>query len=758
MEHLTEQSPVDRAGTVLVVDDSDANRYAVARILRAGGFQVLEAADAATARGLMSTLPDLVVLDVNLPDMHGFDFCAELKEDTIHATTPVLLISADATSVDIRTKGLHGGGDAYLTHPVHPGELVAVCTALVRAARAARNERGFQLMFNLNPVPCVVIDVGSRHILAVNDAAVAQYGYVREEFLALTDHEIFSEPLLSLSAGETGAADSVVRRHTAKNGSMMDMEVTVHEVVYAGRLARLASLRDVTERMRTERVLHFQAQLLDVVQQAVIATDPNGVIIFWNRFAERLYGWSHAEAIGRSVLDLTATESADDARHILSSVVRGSRWGGDILLRRRDGSTFLAHVSNSPILDDDGTLIGVIGISEDVSERRRTEEQLRQSQKMEAVGQLAAGVAHDFNNILTVVHVSSELLRDALADGDENHADLDEIQKASARGAALTRQLLAFSRQQVLAPQVLDLHDVIADVSRMLRRLIGEDVALALDLSSAPVQLLADAGQVEQVLVNLAVNARDAMPRGGTLTISTQLEELRAGAMGRDDVQPGRYVRLTVRDTGSGMTDAVRQRIFEPFYTTKAVGAGTGLGLATVDGIVAQSGGVVTVESALNQGSAFHVFLPLHDGPKRDDAQADVALSLPTAGRRVLVVEDEPSVRSLAARILRAAGYDVTEADNGRTALLMIDDAERPFDVILTDAIMPRMTGHELARNLAARGSTTPVVVMTGYTDERAWGHDESGTSRISLPIIQKPFSSQVLVESIERALRSRRH
>jgi signal transduction histidine kinase/ActR/RegA family two-component response regulator len=417
-----------------------------------------------------------------------------------------------------------------------------------------------------------------------------------------------------------------------------------------------------------------------------------------------------------------------------------------------DGSLRWVRCRSAPLYDANDVMIGNVGTIEDMTVRKGLEAQLRQSQKMDAVGQLAGGVAHDFNNLLTVIKMNVELALEDLGVEHPLHADIQEAAKAAARAATLTRQLLAFGRQQVLEPQMLRLNEVIADLQKMLTRLIGEDIDFTLDLASDLGPVLADPGQLEQVLVNLAINARDAMPRGGQLTITTRNVELSAADAARHpDARAGAHVAVALRDTGVGMSPELQARIFEPFFTTKQIGHGTGLGLATVYGIVTQSGGFVDVTSAPGSGAVFTVYLPLARAigePQRRSVPAPLA---PSGGTEtILLVEDEDAVRAIARRVLTKYGYTVIEAGNGPEALELLAAHESAIDVVLTDAVMPQMSGPELATAIEARRPDLPVIVMSGYTDVDLLrrGALDSGTS-----ILAKPFTVETLLQAVRARL-----
>jgi PAS domain S-box-containing protein len=402
------------------------------------------------------------------------------------------------------------------------------------------------------------------------------------------------------------------------------------------------------------------------------------------------------------------------------------------------------------VRDADGKVTKLRGLMVGITERKQLEEQLRQSQKMEAIGRLAGGIAHDFNNLLTIISGYSDLLQENLKEGDRMRAHVDEIKKASLRAATLTRQLLAFSRSQVLAPQVLDLNSVVANVEKMLRRLIGEDVELVTVLGGDLGRIKADPGQLEQVIMNLVVNARDAMPQGGKLTIETADVELDdAYARSHMTVEPGRYVMLGVSDTGTGMDRETQAHIFEPFFTTKEKGKGTGLGLATVYGIIKQSGGYVWVYSEPGQGATFKIYLPRIEAPAAA-AAASPSLSPSQGHETILLAEDEPALRALARRVLESKGYKVLEARNGEDALIVADQNPGMVDLLLTDVVMPGMSGRELAEQLHFKNRNLKVLYMSGYTDDAIVHHGVLGSG---MAFLQKPFTPEGMARRVRDVL-----
>jgi PAS domain S-box-containing protein len=518
----------------------------------------------------------------------------------------------------------------------------------------------------------------------------------------------------------------------------------------AGHLVEIVgSLVDVTERKHGE---DERARLSSAVEQAsdcIVITNPDGTIVYVNPAFERATGFGQAEAIGRNPrLVKSGQHPPEFYGQMWATLVRGEPWSGFLVNKRRDGTLYEAEAIIFPVRDAAGRLVNYVGVLRDVTRERRIEEQLRQSQKMEAVGRLAGGVAHDFNNLLTIISGRAELLLQRLGRDNPLSHELDLVLKTSHRAAALTRQLLAFSRKQVLSMQVLDVNAVVINIERMLRRLIGEDIELATALDPGLGRVKADPGQLEQVIMNLAVNARDAMPRGGHLRIETGNVDPAGGGL-PTGAAPGPHVLLSVSDDGCGMDRDTRARIFEPFFTTKDVNAGTGLGLATVYGIVKQSGGDIAVDSEPGQGTRFRIYLPRVEEPASSARPG--APGAARGGREtILLVEDEPDVRSLAREFLESAGYSVLEATGGGEALSIAGEHAGPIDLVITDVVMPEIDGRKLIERLRGLRPDTKSLYMSGYTDDAILRY---GVLTAEMALLQKPFTAEALIRKVRALL-----
>jgi PAS domain S-box-containing protein len=601
--------------------------------------------------------------------------------------------------------------------------------------------------------------------ITVNPAMARILGYESpEEFIAtITDvaRQLYVDPEARSRAAQIEKEYGILKGFEfeayRKNGEKIWLSVNRRSIRNENEIEiyREGSIEDITDRKRAEEALReSEEQYRDLVENAhdiIYSHDLEGNYTSMNKAGEQITGYDHKEALALNFAQMMAPECLDKARAMLVRKLAGDKVTAyEMEIIAKDGRRITVEV-NTKLVFHDGVPVGVQGIARDVTERRQLEDQLRQSQKMEAIGQLAGGVAHDFNNLLTAINGYSGLALQRLDDSHLIKGYLEEIKKAGDRAANLTRQLLAFGRKQILQPIALNLNDVVTDISKLLRRLIGEDIELTAKLDPALKTIKADPGQIEQVLINLVVNARDAMPQGGNLTIETAAVELDAEYADRHvGVVPGNYVMLAVSDTGTGMDEETQARIFDPFFTTKDQGKGTGLGLSTVYGIVKQSGGNIWVYSELGHGTTFKVYLPQleTETQKVDTTVADT--QMPGGSETILLVEDEDVVRGLARKILEHAGYNVIEAKQGDEAIRLCTEGVRSIDLLLTDVVMPGISGKEVADRLSALLPGLKVLFMSGYTDEAIVHH---GVLDSNIEFIEKPFTLIALAKRVRKVL-----
>ena len=728
-----------------------------------------------------------------------------------HAPYGMFRVAADGTILEAnpalaRLLG-HDGPEALLGR--HLGrDVLADPADLPRLLEAFERSPGepVQTTWRRRDVSLVIVRVRGRPVTLPGGARACdcwtedleQYGYAEARFLALIEHNVdiialfapdgrvlWSSPggaralgyepsetvgwglerfvhpddraaamrLFAQLAAEPGRSVRAAFRALHKDGSARHIEaVGVNRLQHPAIRAIVVTFWDVTERVRAEEALrHSEAYFRAVLEQAadaIFILDADGAVVTANRRASEMFGYLPEEILAVGVSQTYVPEERDLVAPRLERLRRGETLQYERLALHKDGTAFPVEITARML--SDGRIQSVV---RDISARRRLEAQLRQSSKMEAVGQLAGGVAHDFNNLLTAILGGCDFLLDDPALSPEHRRDVEEIQNAARRAASLTRQLLAFSRKQVLRPEVLRLNDVITGLEPLLRRLLGEHIAIRTALAPALPEVRIDKSQLEQVIINLAVNARDAMLTGGILTITTEEAELDAAYVEEHpDAQPGRFAALVVHDDGVGMDAATRSRIFEPFFTTKGPGFGTGLGLSTVYGIVQQSQGHIAVDSVPGRGTTFRIYLP----------PAEAALARPSGGhaspegpvRRgtetVLLVEDESRVRELARRILEDLGYRVLAAEDGRQALALGEEHHAPIHLLFTDVVMPGLGGRELAERLAHVHPEMRVLYTSGYASD---GIVSRGVLEPGVAYLAKPYASDALGRKVREVL-----
>ena len=638
-------------------------------------------------------------------------------------------------------------------------------------------EARYHTLFDANPQPTWVFDVETLAFLDVNAAAVRRYGYSRDEFLTLTildirpaeDAPAVLATLASIVKTHVeGRTESIVSRHRTKDGMVFDIESHSSSLMFGGRAARLVVVTDLTERRRAEESLRAAQERLERVigsSGAVLyelRLESSGPVLDWiSHNVTSILGYELADLIDADWWSNNV--HPEDRKRLGNGPERVSYHDGASEYRfRHKGGKYRWLREEQRVVAIPGEASKVIGAWLDITDQRQLEDRLRQSQKMEAMGTLAGGVAHDFNNMLTVVNGYSQMLLATVGDNPVARPMIDEIANATERATALTQQLLSFSRGRVIESRAMDLGGVVRATQSMLSRLISEDIELTFRMEESPLTVLADAGQLTQVVMNLVVNARDAMPSGGRLVVETSMVELKEAYDTQYNAAiPGQYAVITVTDTGIGMDSETQSRIFEPFFTTKGEGQGTGLGLSTVFGIVKQLGGGIWVYSEPGRGTTFKVYIPRTDGVIHEPVAASASLATnavpalatlaPPHERRatVLIVEDDAMVRSVARILLERAGYTIVEAVNGLKALELLSTMS--VDVVVTDTVMPGMGGLELADRLADERPDLPVVLTSGYTADSLNRH---GPMPDLLLFVEKPFTAETLRSVVEEALR----
>ena len=616
---------------------------------------------------------------------------------------------------------------------------------------------------------CLVIETDIsviKDLLAMNRTRMMQWGFILLIGIAMVGtgltlllvwplNRLRGKALQTIREYSGAGLDSVPR------GNELSTLVRANDIMLETIKNHLAERTRAESALReTSRTLHA---LIDASPLAVVVSDASGTVRVWNPAAVRMFGWTEAETIGHPN-PLLSSAGNPELRATCNLVLHGERFSNTkVHGQARAGSEIFLAFSGAPLFDAQGEIASMMAIMADITDAkmseealRRSEEQLRQSLKMEAVGKLAGGVAHDFNNLLSVITGYSELLLTRIDGQNPARREIEEIHKAGERAAALTQQLLAFSRRQILKPKRLHMNEVVENLGKMLRRLIGEDIDFATESQEDLWTVRADPTQIEQILMNLCVNARDAMPTGGKLVVSTANVTLDAPLMERElTIPPGRYATLRVADNGSGMDEKILSKIFEPFFTTKDRGKGTGLGLATVYGIVKQSEGYTRVVSAPGEGTTFSVYLPAAEGeePETVEDRPEAESGGPAGKWTILLAEDEEMVRELAIEIFQEAGYTVLDAPNGAAALTVCDRHEGRIDLLVTDMVMPGMDGIELARRVCDSRPGIPVLFMSGYVED---AKERLGDLNEGQAFLQKPITPTNLSRKVRELFSGR--
>lgn len=659
---------------ILIVDDTQANLMLLNEMLTNHGYRVRPASNGRLAlRSVAASPPDLILLDVRMPDMDGYEVCRRLKSDEISRGIPVIFISA-LDSVADKVRGFEVGGIDYIIKPFQEAEVLA------------RVETHLSLRF-------------------------------LQKELELQNIQLHKE----ISAR-----------------MRFEDELKRHQESLEERIAE-----------RT-RELNKLSQAVEQSPVSIIITDTNGIVEFVNSKFIQLSGFTFDEAFGTTPSILKPeTTSPEVHTTIWSTITSGNVWEGEFLNTKKNGETYSERATISPIRDKEGVISHYLAIQEDITERKLLEQQLLQSQKMESIGRLAGGVAHDFNNMLGVIQGCTQLALRKVPEGDKLWTFLNQISEATRRSIEITRQLLAFSRKQIVSPKPLDINAHIIETQATLGRLVGEDIVVTFNLAEDIGTIKMDPSQLDQILMNLAANARDAMTNGGYLTLETaniSIDETYSRY--HPESSPGEYVRLTVSDNGPGIDRQTLAHIFEPFFTTKGAGKGTGLGLSTVYGILRQNGGFVNVYSEPGHGTTFQLYFPRFSGTITIESK--ISEDVASESGTVLLVEDDKMMRDMAIQLMEQIGYTVIQAKSPREAIATCKSEDTHIDIILTDVVMPELNGKEMIDIIKSLRPGIKVLFMSGYTPDFVAQH---GVVNEGTHFIQKPFTMKTLSDKIKKVL-----
>ena len=745
---------------ILIVEDESIIASVIASALSKFDYSVaanLTSGEEAV-RAAIELKPDLILMDILLQSV--VDGITAVERIQQQVDIPVIYLTAYADELTLeRAKKTRPYG--FITKPFQEIELkTTIEMALYKhqfEVRLKESEAKYRSLFENSPDMIYLVDADNR-LLEVNPAGLKLFGYSRREMLAISIEELYQNP------AERTASLSALRKNKfiidfdlklkKKDGSPLQCLETAHMLMDKnGRITGFQGIiRDVSEKKKREETLNLLQTAINSSSEAVMITDRDGNILYVNPTFEHISGYSAAEVLGQNPRLLNSGNQTKNFYHEMwDAILSGKSWQGEFINKKKNGTFYNQRSSISPVLNDGETITNFVGIATDISKEKKLEEQLFQAVKMDSLGRLAGGIAHDFNNLLTIINGYAEMV---LADVEDEkiRENVQSIYSAGEKAARLTSQILAFSRKQIINPQVLNVNDVVQELQKMIRPILGENIALEINLAADLAPIRIDVSQLEQVIMNIVVNAHDAMPSGGKLLVESSNFFMDDDFVSRNlGAKKGDYARLQISDTGVGMSAEIQKHVFEPFFTTKELGEGTGLGLSTVYGIVKQNNGYVAIFSELGKGSHFSIYFIKHDNAESkttDDKTAKNKLFF--AAKTVLLVEDDDTVRKLTKKILGVAGFHVLEAANGLMALRLVRESNKPIDLLLTDVVMPEMSGDVVAEKVLEIQPGIKILFTSGYPEKHISVLGELGRK---VNFIHKPFTNKDLLEKIREIL-----
>ncbi|MDA3797653.1 MAG: response regulator [Kiritimatiellae bacterium] len=756
---------------IVIVDDYPDNLFVMKQVLK----QAFEHAEIIAfehsedvMQYMLKTDVSVAIFDVQMPVLNGIDLCKMVKTNEFTKNTPVLLVTSHESSSRFKASGLDVGADDFLTRPMNNDELIARVNVALRTRRSEKElknkankvKQDYEMLFNkmlsgfsIHRMLYDKDDTPVNYIFQnVNPAFEKLINREAKTIIGKTAFDIFP----TTTSGSLKQLDDVVKTGVPAKFELYDPDLNKHFDISAFRTdeSRFATLiSDITSRKNSEIK---QLRLMTAIEQlaeSIIITDPKGTIQYINPAFEKITGYSSKEALGQNPNMLASGEQDDSFyKDMWNTIKSGKRWEGQFINSKKNGSTYIEEATISPVTDNNGVITNYVAIKQDVTEAISRDEQLRQAQKMEAIGNLAGGVAHDFNNLLMAIMGYVELCRDEL---ESNHAAreyLTEITSATERSVGITKQLLAFARKQDIAPKIIKLNDAISTILPFLSKMIGENITLQWVPSEKPWSIKMDPGQVDQILANLFVNARDAINDSGEITIETHNVSFDPALYKEkhEGIKRGEYVLLTFSDNGEGMNENTLKNIFEPFFTTKDVGQGTGLGLATIYGIVQQNHGFINVYSEPNVGTTFRIYFPKCEAATNTDSKQKDQKQISGGNETILLVEDEKTILHITQLFLEKQGYNVLKASAPNEAIEKAQEYPSKIDLLLSDIVMPIMNGPQLAEILKEIRPNMKQLFMSGYTANVVSKREMLDEN---VNFLAKPFSREALADKIRAIL-----